>query len=81
MITNYEYTGSAVIPSVTVKRDSKVLKEGTDYTCTYTKATEVGEKMTVTVKGIGAYVGTVTETLIVQARNLDKSAEISMGKM
>lgn len=80
MITNYEYTGSAVIPSVTVKRDSKVLKEGTDYTCTYTKATEVGEKMTVTVKGIGAYVGTVTETLIVQARNLDKSAEISMGK-
>ncbi|MFQ9388063.1 MAG: hypothetical protein ACLR1V_03825 [Coprococcus sp.] len=32
MITNYEYTGSAVIPSVTVKRDSKILKEGTDYT-------------------------------------------------
>ena len=63
---------------MTVKRDSKVLKEGTDDTCTYTKATEVGEKMTVTVKGIGAYVGTVTETLIVQARNLDKSAEESL---
>ena len=80
MITNCEYTGSAIIPSVTVKRDSKILKEGTDYTCTYTKATEVGEKMTVTVKGIGAYVGTVTETFIVQARNLEKSAEISIGK-
>lgn len=54
-----EYTGSAVKPSVTVKLNGSVLKNGTDYSVSYSSNINAG-KATVTVKGIGKYKGTKT---------------------
>ena len=56
-IANKAYTGKKVAPSLTVKMGSKTLKQGTDYTLSYSDNKFCG-KATVTVKGKGAYVGT-----------------------
>lgn len=56
---DYVYNGKAKKPKVTVKYDNEILKSGTDYTVTYSNNTNAG-KATVTVKGIGSYIGTVT---------------------
>lgn len=74
------YTGSEIKPTVTVKHNGKALKEGTDYTCTYTKGTQAGDTITVTVEGKGDYSGTVTKTVTIQAKSLEENAEITIGK-
>ncbi|MBR1750301.1 MAG: leucine-rich repeat domain-containing protein, partial [Ruminococcus sp.] len=60
-ITAKTYTGKALKPAPVVKVNGKKLKNGTDYTVTYKNNTKVG-KATVTIKGKGAYTGTVTKT-------------------
>ena len=50
------YTGKAKKPSVTVTRDGKALKKGTDYTVSYKNNKKIG-MATVTVKGKGNYSG------------------------
>ncbi len=62
--TKMAYTGTAQEPAVTVKRNAKVLTEGTDYTVAYTNNVNAGEA-TVTVKGIGNYKGTITRTFTI----------------
>lgn len=52
------YSGKKLTPKVTVKLNSKTLVKKTDYTVTYKNNTKVG-KATVTIKGKGAYTGTV----------------------
>lgn len=58
--SDYVYwTGSAVKPEVTVKRNNEThetLKEGTDYTLSWANNTNVG-KATVTITGKGRYTG------------------------
>ncbi|MBR1752743.1 MAG: leucine-rich repeat domain-containing protein, partial [Ruminococcus sp.] len=60
-ITAKTYTGKALKPSVTVKLSGKTLKSGTDYTVSYKNYVEVGTA-TVTVKGKGAYTGSISKT-------------------
>ena len=55
------YNGKSQSPSVTVKNGSAKLILGTDYTVSYKNNKAVG-KATVTIKGKGAYTGTVTKT-------------------
>ncbi len=59
--TSYVYSGKAKKPGVTVKVGKTKLTKGIDYTVTYKKNKAVG-KATVTIKGKGAYTGTVSKT-------------------
>ena len=58
----YEWTGSAVMPSVTVKDGSKTLAEGTDYMLSYAGNINVGKNTAaVTIEGAGNYTGSITK--------------------
>lgn len=57
---SYTYDGKAKTPTVTVKDGAAVLKEGTDYTVTYSNNINVGTAK-VTITGKGNYTGTVTK--------------------
>ncbi len=59
-IARQAYTGKNVKPKLTIKDGNKTLKDGRDYTLTYTNNKKVGTA-TVTIKGKGAYVGTLTK--------------------
>ena len=59
--TSFNYTGSAITPTVTVKDGSKTLTNGTDYTVTYSNNVNVGTG-TVTITGKGSYSGSVSKT-------------------
>ena len=56
--TNYTYTGKTIKPGVTVKIGKVTLKNGIDYTVSYSNNKNVGTG-TVTVKGKGSLTGTV----------------------
>ena len=59
----FTYNGSVQVPKVTVKYKGKLLKEGTDYTQTFSdKSSKTSGKYTVRVEGIGDYSGTVRKT-------------------
>ena len=60
-ISNKVYTGKAIKPAPVVKLGGKTLKKGVDYTVSYKNNKKVG-KATVTIKGKGAYTGTITKT-------------------
>ena len=74
--TNFYYTGSAIKPAVTVKKDGKTLIAGTDYKLTYGSNTRIG-KGSITVKGQGEYTGTVKLNFTISAIPIG-SAEISI---
>ena len=59
--STYAYDGKAKKPGVTVKLNGKTLKNGTDYSVTYSNNTKVGTAK-VTIKGKGNYSGTITKT-------------------
>lgn len=63
--TSYVYTGKTIKPSVTVKAAGKTLKEGTDYTVSYSNNTKIGTAK-VTVKGKGNYTGTITANFLIK---------------
>ena len=55
--TQYEYTGEAIEPTITVKRYSVgQLKEGTDYNLSYNNNIEIGDAQVI-VEGINGYQG------------------------
>ena len=58
--STYAYDGKAKKPDVTVKLNGKTLKNGTDYSVTYSNNTKVGTAK-VTIKGKGNYSGTITK--------------------
>ena len=62
---SFTYTGSPITPavSVTVKNGTQLI-EGTDYTLAYTNHTNAGTA-TVTVTGIGNYIGTAKKTFVI----------------
>lgn len=52
------YTGNAITPKFTLKNENGyTLKEGTDYTLTYSKNVDAGKNIKITLKGIGNYSG------------------------
>lgn len=67
-VKNATWTGKKVTPTVTVKVDGKTLKEGTDYTLTYSNNTKLGKNAEVVVKGAGNYAKssvTVTKKFVI----------------
>lgn len=73
-----EYDGTAKTPAVTVKNGTKVLKNGTDYTVTYSANKAVGTAK-VTVTGKGSYKGTVTKTFRIAIRVKAEKVTVSAG--
>ena len=72
--STYAYDGKAKKPGVTVKLNGKTLKNGTDYTVSYSNNTKVGTAK-VTITGKGNYTGSVSKTYII--KNNFKKATIS----
>ena len=70
----YAYDGKAKKPGVTVKLNGKTLKNGTDYTVSYSNNTKVG-KAKVTITGKGNYTGSVSKTYSI--KNNFKKATVS----
>ena len=60
-ISNKSYTGKNITQSITVKYNGKTLKNGTDYTVSYSNNKNIGTA-TVKITGKGSYTGTVTKT-------------------
>ena len=60
-ISNKSYTGKNITQSITVKYNGKTLKNGTDYTVSYSNNKKIGTA-TVKIAGKGSYTGTVTKT-------------------
>lgn len=60
------YTGKEVKAAVTVKDGNAVLKEGTDYTLTYSNNINEGKNAKVTVTGKGIYSGAITKTFTIK---------------
>ena len=72
--STYAYDGKAKKPGVTVKLNGKTLKNGTDYTVSYSNNTKVGTAK-VTIKGKGNYTGSVSKTF--KIKNKFKKATVS----
>ncbi|MDE7322651.1 MAG: hypothetical protein K2N73_07920 [Lachnospiraceae bacterium] len=69
------YSGKVLTPTVTVKRGSKTLKKGKDYTLSYEKNTYAAdmsaeEAPCVTVTGIGNYTGKITQPFTIQPKEI-----------
>lgn len=78
MASSAVYTGKALTPTVKITNGSTVLKQGTDYTVTYSANIKLGTA-TATIKGIGAYTGMEEKTFkIVLGTPVLKSA-VSAG--
>ena len=60
-ISTKAFTGKAITQNVTVKVGNTVLKNGTDYTASYSNNKKVG-KATVKITGKGKYGGVITKT-------------------
>ena len=60
-ISNKSYTGKNITQSITVKYNGKTLKNGTDYTVSYSNSKNIGTA-TVKITGKGSYTGTITKT-------------------
>ena len=60
-ISNKSYTGKNITHSITVKYNGKTLKNGTDYTVSYSNNKNIGTA-TVKITGKGSYTGTITKT-------------------
>lgn len=58
-ISDQNYTGTAIVPAVTIKDGSKTLIKDTDYTVAYSNNVNIG-KATVTITGKSNYTGTKT---------------------
>lgn len=72
--STYAYDGKAKKPGVTVKLNGKTLKNGTDYTVSYSNNTKVGTAK-VTITGNGNYTGSVSKTYSI--KNNFKKATVS----
>ena len=60
-ISTKAFTGKNITQSITVKYNGKTLKNGTDYTVSYSNNKNIGTA-TVKITGKGSYTGTVTKT-------------------
>ena len=60
-ISTKAFTGKNITQSITVKYNGKALKNGTDYTVSYSSNKNIGTA-TVKIAGKGSYTGTITKT-------------------
>ena len=68
-ISDQSYTGYAICPAVTVFVNNVLLREGTDYTVSYSNNVNIGTA-SVTITGIGTYSGTKTVTFRITGPSL-----------
>ena len=78
--TEYTYDGTAKNPNVIIKDGTTTLKEGTDYTLTYTDNVNAGTA-TVTITGKGNYEGTTTKTYIINKKVLTVIPNVNQSKV
>lgn len=71
-LASQTYTGSALKPAPSVKDGATTLKNGTDYTLSYSSNTKVGTAK-VTITGKGNYTGTVTKTFKINPASVAKA--------
>ncbi len=71
-IPDQTYTGYAICPSLTVYSNNGWLREGTDYTVSYTNNVNIGTA-TVVITGIGRYSGTKTVNFRITGPNLSNA--------
>ena len=64
-ISDQKYTGKDIKPSLTVKYEGMLLKEGTDYTLSYKNNIKPGTA-TAVISGIGKYTGTKTVSFLIK---------------
>lgn len=76
----YTYDGNTKSPAVTVKDGSVTLKNGIDYTLVYSNNVNAGTA-TVTVSGIGNYMGSVSESYTINKASQYVSASISASNI
>ncbi|MBQ8965980.1 MBG domain-containing protein [Ruminococcus sp.] len=69
-IKDVAYSGGEQTPALTIKNGSAVLKEGTDYTLTYSDNVNAGQA-TVTIAGTGAYTGVKTANFRITAKSMN----------
>ena len=75
----YEYTGSAIKPAVTVRANGKTLAKDTDYAVQYKNNVSKGTG-SIIVTGTGNYTGTVTRTFTIKdGSSQSSSTEASSG--
>ena len=67
--TSYDYTGSAIRPSVTVKVSGKTLTLNKDYTVSYSNNISAGTGKVI-VTGMGGYTGSVTKEFTIKSKKL-----------
>lgn len=72
-ISEQDYTGEAVIPTLTVTDGNRVLKEGVDYTVTFKNNVNEGTA-TATIQGIGNYHGTASVNFQIRELSTSQSA-------
>ena len=72
-----DYTGGEIRPELTVTFGSKVLKCGEDFELVYSNNIEPGDEAIVTVKGIGAYDGTITKNFSIVKKEEPLTVRIS----
>jgi hypothetical protein len=77
-IADVQWTGKPIRPALSVKIGSAVLKEGADYSVSYSGNTTIG-KCTVTLIGIGNYKGTKTASFNITPQKL-KISKATAGK-
>lgn len=65
-LSNQYHTGKAIMPGVTIKHGSEVLKAGTDYSISYTNNINPGTA-TVSIIGRGSYTGNIKKTFVILA--------------
>ena len=75
--STYAYDGKAKKPGVTVKLNGKTLKNGTDYTVSYSNNTKVGTAK-VTITGKGNYTGSVSKTFKIK-NNFKKATVLGIS--
>ena len=76
-IADQTYTGSKIIPELTVTANGVELKAGTDYEATYSNnldsKTVSKDNATVTIKGIGNYTGEKSATFVILQADLSEA--------
>ena len=77
--SNQIYTGKAIKPTPKVKYNGKTLKNGTDYSLSYSKNTKVGTA-TIKIKGKGNYTGTTYKKFTINKPSQKIKATTSYSK-
>ena len=68
-VADQTYTGSLIVPNITVSCNDVELVKNTDYTVSYSNNKNVGTA-TISITGIGDYTGTITKNFNIVARDI-----------